>query len=116
MNKFLWLIVATLAFLVIVGCTGLWTPGPGGLHTGSGFPAHGTTPDDTLTILPDSTANQTLKVPEIPPAHDGTVAFVPPLSVAGIRMEYSPGWALTLCGIAGFVILVVGYVIVRRYP
>lgn len=60
--------------------------------------------------------HQTLKVPEIPPDHDGTVAFVPPLSVAGIRMEYSPGWAMTLCGIAGLVIIVVGYVIVRRYP
>ena len=74
---------------------------------------------DYLAGMPESEKeplyNQTLQVPEIPPDHEGTVAFVPPLSVSGIRMEYSPGWAMTLCGIAGLVILVMGYVIVRRY-
>ncbi|MFA6361920.1 hypothetical protein [Methanoregula sp.] len=75
---------------------------------------------DYLAGMPESEKeplyNQTLQVPEIPPDHEGTVAFVPPLSVSGIRMEYSPGWAMTLCGIAGLGILVMGYVIVRRYP
>jgi len=74
---------------------------------------------DYLAGMPESEKeplyNQTLQVPEIPPDHEGTVAFVPPLSVSGIRMEYSPGWAMTLCGIAGLVILVIGYVVVRRY-
>ncbi|MDD4483338.1 MAG: hypothetical protein PHD55_03085 [Methanoregula sp.] len=57
MDKVLWLIVAALALIVIMGCTGLWTPGPGGSHTGSDLLVHGTTPENTLTIPPDSTAS-----------------------------------------------------------
>ncbi|MFA5222607.1 MAG: hypothetical protein WC391_10040 [Methanoregula sp.] len=61
---------------------------------------------DYLAGMPESEKerlyNQTPQVPEIPHDSDGTVAFVPPLSVSGIRMEYSPGWAMTICGIAGF--------------
>ena len=56
MKKLLWLIVAVLAVIVIVGCAGFQPYGSGGLFTGSIFPSHASESGNTFM---GSTANLT---------------------------------------------------------
>ncbi|MFA4860061.1 hypothetical protein [Methanoregula sp.] len=59
--------------------------------------------------------NQSLTVSKIPDPQDLS-AFVPPRSVSVMKMTPLPGWVtVVIYGIAGLVILSVGYVGVRRY-